>query len=890
MKDLSWSGITSWLLVILFLGLAFTNFQTFLDPVYAEETRASSILYVGENATYQKIQDAINASQTGDTVFVYNGTYYEELKIDKSIRLLGQDPTTTFIHTENKESTINITADHVTVSNFTITAKVFGNYSTGIEFFKANDCKINHNIFGSNNYDQYEISIYMFRSDNNSLMNNSFNDSTYGTILYFSNNNMISNNEYYSNSNGIIVVNSDNNLCANNTFFECFYGVSSKNSHNNTYLKNIITGGGSSYTGISLSASNNNSIMDNIISENNYGIIGRDSVQNCFDNNTIASNYIDGIKMDNSNNTKITNNAIITNWGDGLKLDNSNNTKITNNAIISNWGYGLKLDYLYNIYISNNTFVNDSITISDFSLDHWKTHYIDDTNTVNGKPIYFLKNTKDEIIPPGAGHVIVVNCTNITIQDQNFSSEDSGIILVFSSRNIIVNNSLSSVDNIFVLENSNNNTINNNIILRNGVGIKLISSDHNRIENNTITNNTSGIFMDNGMGNELINNIILENLVGLNLRSTDYNEILKNIISNNVRGVYMDGSAHNIISENYCFENDHSIKILRSKLNSINNNICYNSRRDTLELSNSNQNIIFNNTFYAIEGDIISASGSFNIIYNNNFICNSYESIYSSGDNIWNKSYPLGGNYWLFYNDKDIFSGPAQDQPGSDQIGDVPFNLSYRGTDEKDHFPLMQPISIPELDFSLPPSVPLNFQADRKKEVVHLSWSPPNTIDGSPIKEYIIYRGEGSKWFNVKTFTVPGNNLTFNDTNIKDGFLYYYKIAAVNEIGKGPNATELKVAPAGSPGSGGDGDGGENGDNNVDDVENEEPTNFRYSIIIILMTLFLLMIFIYFYRQKKVLDLKNEDTPEPAQELEEQENKKEFKKPIKPKNDDRLKK
>ena len=46
-------------------------------------------LYVGGSGegNYTKIQDAIDNSSHGDTVYVYNGTYYESLKITKSIRL-----------------------------------------------------------------------------------------------------------------------------------------------------------------------------------------------------------------------------------------------------------------------------------------------------------------------------------------------------------------------------------------------------------------------------------------------------------------------------------------------------------------------------------------------------------------------------------------------------------------------------------------------------------------------------------------------------------------------------------------------------------------------------------------------------------------------------------
>ena len=48
-------------------------------------------LYVGPDAAYQYIQDAINAATDGDTIYVAPGEYAEPLKIHKNIRVIGED-------------------------------------------------------------------------------------------------------------------------------------------------------------------------------------------------------------------------------------------------------------------------------------------------------------------------------------------------------------------------------------------------------------------------------------------------------------------------------------------------------------------------------------------------------------------------------------------------------------------------------------------------------------------------------------------------------------------------------------------------------------------------------------------------------------------------------
>ncbi len=51
----------------------------------------------------------------------------------------------------------------------------------------------------------------------------------------------------------------------------------------------------------------------------------------------------------------------------------------------------------------------------------------------------------------------------------------------------------------------------------------------------------------------------------------------------------------------------------------------------------------------------------------------------------WNASYPTGGNYWTGYHGVDLRSGPGQNLPGSDGIGDTPFV----GGNVTDQYPLM---------------------------------------------------------------------------------------------------------------------------------------------------------------------------------------------------------
>ena len=71
-------------------------------------------LYVGGDGpnNYTAIQDAIDAAEDGDTIYVYSGIYYENITVDKTITLQGEDKISTIIDGGETGDVINIIADN----------------------------------------------------------------------------------------------------------------------------------------------------------------------------------------------------------------------------------------------------------------------------------------------------------------------------------------------------------------------------------------------------------------------------------------------------------------------------------------------------------------------------------------------------------------------------------------------------------------------------------------------------------------------------------------------------------------------------------------------------------------------------------------------------------
>ncbi len=80
---------------------------------------------------------------------------------------------------------------------------------------------------------------------------------------------------------------------------------------------------------------------------------------------------------------------------------------------------------------------------------------------------------------------------------------------------------------------------------------------------------------------------------------------------------------------------------------------------------------------------------------------------------------------------------------------------------------------------------------------VTLTWASPVNNGGIPILNYTIYRS--STTGAESSYITLGNVTSYVDTNVTNGQTVYYKISAINGIGKGSNSTEMFATPGTTP-------------------------------------------------------------------------------------------
>ncbi|MEA2033208.1 MAG: NosD domain-containing protein [Euryarchaeota archaeon] len=583
-------------------------------------TVSAKTWYVDDSggANFTRIQDAITPASGGDTIIVRDGNYLENVNVNKSLTIQSENGSDlTIVQAANSyDHVFEVTVDYVNISGFTVKGATGGWRKAGIY--------LGHGV------------------DNCTISNNNCSNNWAGIELQYSNNNKLTGNLMFE--NGIFI----------ESYFLRYYtqeiDTSNKVNGKPVYYWKDVNGGripegagqvilvnctnvivenqnlNAGSVGIQVAFSSFITIKNNNCSLNNY-----DGVYLYYSNNTIimnnncSSNDDDGIFLYYSNNTIITNNNCSSNDDDGIFLYYSNDNVITNNNCSNNWA-GIELLGSNDNKLTGNLMVENGIVIGG-SLNE-----IDTSNTVNGKPVYYWKDVNGGRIPDGAGQVILVNCSNVIVENQKLNDATVGIQVAFSSYITIKNNNCSS---------------------NSGDGIYLDGSNNTLITNNNCSNNLNGILL---------------------FWDSNDNVITNNNCSNNKNGIYVFWDSDNSITNNNCSNNWAGISLDFSNNNSITNNNCSNNRYGIEFGDSNNNNSIYLNNFMNNTDNVYSIEDSTNI-------WNSTEKITYTYNGSQYTNYL--GNYWDDYKEK----YPGAEEIDGCGIWDTPYSINS----DNDNYPLMEP-------------------------------------------------------------------------------------------------------------------------------------------------------------------------------------------------------
>jgi parallel beta-helix repeat protein len=191
-----------------------------------------STLTVPDN--YTTIQEAINNAGSGDTIFVRKGIYAENIVVNKSVILIGEDRGSTIIDGKAIGNVISVKASNVTIRGFTIRNS---DPSTGYGIFIEHFGNI---VISNNDVNHNNIGIHVSYSSRNQIYENIISANHIGIELLYSSSNAIYRNTISNNTDGIdVYYYSVSNIFYENTINSNDWGVySSLYDRNNVFYHN----------------------------------------------------------------------------------------------------------------------------------------------------------------------------------------------------------------------------------------------------------------------------------------------------------------------------------------------------------------------------------------------------------------------------------------------------------------------------------------------------------------------------------------------------------------------------------------------------------------------------------------------------------------------------
>jgi len=438
----------------------------------------------GQWSDYTDIQDAIDAASADDVIYVYNGTYYENVVVDVAVDLIGNGTDDTVIDGGDNGDVVHVSSNGVMVTGFTVQNAFAGQDGIDID---ADDVII----------DNCTIMDCAFRGvyslNRNNLVLNSLNVTIGGggITLTYVNESSVQWSEINDCTPGISVSDPEEIAFRNITFWGCSFDWSGTTASdfntNGVYDCNI----------------NGNPIV--LYTDLDNGTVTGDHGQvimgACYDMviwDVALSDGSNGIQMGACERILI-HNVTITDTDNAINIRHTEDLAIRDSELIDFNVRGIQLIYCTYVDIINVTLSTTTngyglyIFAGNIGVNVTDSYFASARRGINNRAngAIFTNNSFDT----GWNGIWMSSTDDCTITNNVFTSDTSGVYMSASDGNLIANNTFKNCgqEGVTLSGIENNTIIYNEIFGCTNEGIKIDGSSWN---NDFHHNN----FYDNGGG------------------------------------------------------------------------------------------------------------------------------------------------------------------------------------------------------------------------------------------------------------------------------------------------------------------------------------------------------------------------------------------------------
>ena len=327
------------------------------------------------------------------------------------------------------------------------------------------------------------------------------------------------------------------------------------------------------------------------------------------ENNTINSTTA-AITFSGNRSSVIVHNNTFRGGEIGIQVSSAHSISMEGNTFSGMSEAAIRLERSIGCSITNTTMTGCGITFTNsYERKHWESQTFGAGNSVNGLPLVVIKGLSGNRNVSKAGQMILINCSNVTLEYVSISGTSEGLTIAYSHQISVGNSTISenTINGIGIYFSTDVSIHNSNCSSNLQNGVLLHAAKKANISRCMFSENGNGICLQNESSDNRFQDIKCSGnkKSGMEIDDSHGDFISRGIFTANFRGLTVDAPGNSNTTFNFCLvDNNEVASFIRSDNCVVDNSQFSNcTTGNGLEISHAN-NIILRDSIFSSNGGI----------------------------------------------------------------------------------------------------------------------------------------------------------------------------------------------------------------------------------------------------------------------------------------------